>query len=167
MIVASQYRIIKHLEHNFNNNNNNFISIALLSYVQGALQSCKQHYWKIFTKGQFPVDHKSLTRDETSWCWNRSIINLERILRRVRHLISYYTLNYCNNQNTVVQWSWTLFFFLEKNFIDNMLTIKILFTINSLEKKKKNYSFKTPFTIPVDLKFELKTFHFNKKTVGL
>ena len=26
------------------NNNNNFISIALLSYVQGALQSCKQHY---------------------------------------------------------------------------------------------------------------------------
>ena len=26
-----------------NNNNNNFISIALLSYVQGALQSCKQH----------------------------------------------------------------------------------------------------------------------------
>ena len=27
-----------------NNNNNNFISIALLSYVQGALQSCKQHY---------------------------------------------------------------------------------------------------------------------------
>ena len=59
------------------------------------------------------------------------------------------------------------FFFLEKNFIDNMLTIKILFTINSLEKKKKNYSFKTPFTIPVDLKFELKIFHFNKKTVGL
>ena len=52
-------------------------------------------------------------------------------------------------------------FFLEKNFIDNMLTIKILFTINSLEKKKKNYSFKTLFTIPVDLKFELKTFHFN------
>ena len=31
-----------------------------------------------------------------------------------------------------------------------MLTIKILFTINSLEKK--NYSFKTLFTIPVDLK---------------
>ena len=26
------------------NNNNNFISIALLFYVQGALQSCKQHY---------------------------------------------------------------------------------------------------------------------------
>ena len=61
-----------------------------------------------------------------------------------------------------------------------MLTIKILFTINSLEKKKKrkkNYSFKTLFTIPVDLKgtqlslervnltkknlFEFKTFHFN------
>ena len=33
-----------------------------------------------------------------------------------------------------------------------MLTIKILFTINSLEKKEKNYSFKTLFTIPVDLK---------------
>ena len=31
-----------------------------------------------------------------------------------------------------------------------MLTIKILFTINSLEKKE-NYSFKTLFTIPVDL----------------
>ena len=57
-----------------------------------------------------------------------------------------------------------------------MLTIKILFTINSLEKRK-NYSFKTLFTIPVDLKstqlslervnltkknlFKLKTFHFN------
>ena len=34
-----------------------------------------------------------------------------------------------------------------------MLTIKILFTINSLEKRKeKNCSFKTLFTIPVDLK---------------
>ena len=53
-----------------------------------------------------------------------------------------------------------------------MLTIKILFTINSLEKKEKNYSFKTLFTIPVDLKiinltkknlFQLKTFYFNKK----
>ena len=32
-----------------------------------------------------------------------------------------------------------------------MLTVKILFTISSLEKKKKNYSFKTLFTIPVDL----------------
>ena len=32
-----------------------------------------------------------------------------------------------------------------------MLTIKILFTINSLEKRK-NYLFKTLFTIPVDLK---------------
>ena len=58
-----------------------------------------------------------------------------------------------------------------------MLSIKILFTINSLEKKN-NYSFKTLFPIPVDLKstllslervnltnkilFELKTFHFNK-----
>ena len=31
-----------------------------------------------------------------------------------------------------------------------LLTIKILLTINSL-KKKKNYSFKTLFTIPVDL----------------
>ena len=34
-----------------------------------------------------------------------------------------------------------------------MLTIKILFTINSLEKEgKKNDSFKTLLTIPVDLK---------------
>ena len=32
------------LSDNNNNNNNNLISIALLSYVQGALQSCKQHY---------------------------------------------------------------------------------------------------------------------------
>ena len=31
-------------EKQYNNNNNNFISIALLFYVQGALQSCKQHY---------------------------------------------------------------------------------------------------------------------------
>ena len=61
-----------------------------------------------------------------------------------------------------------------------MVTIKILFTINSLEKKKeKNYSFETLFTIPVGLKstqlslerviltkknlFELKTFNFNLK----
>ena len=63
-----------------------------------------------------------------------------------------------------------------------MLTIKILFTINSLKKEKTIHS-KTLFTIPVDLKstqfslkrvnltkknlFELKTFHFNKKTVNL
>ena len=41
---------------NNNNNNNNFISVALLSYVQGALQSCKQHYWKIFTNLQpYPI----------------------------------------------------------------------------------------------------------------
>ena len=34
-----------------------------------------------------------------------------------------------------------------------MLTIKILFTINSLKKEeKKNYSFKTLLTIPVYLK---------------
>ena len=39
-----------------NNNNNNFISTAFLSYVQGALQSCKQHYWKIFTNLQpYPI----------------------------------------------------------------------------------------------------------------
>ena len=60
-----------------------------------------------------------------------------------------------------------------------MLTIKILFTIKICLKKRKNYLFKTLFTIPVDLKstyfslervnltkknlFELKTFHFNKK----
>ena len=35
-----------------------------------------------------------------------------------------------------------------------MLTIKILFTINSFEKKE-NYSFKTLFTIPVYLKKHL------------
>ena len=39
----------------------------------------------------------------------------------------------------------------EKILLTTMLTIKILFTINSPEKKK-NYSFKTLFTIPVDLK---------------
>ena len=40
----------------------------------------------------------------------------------------------------------------EKNLLTTMLTIKILFTINLLEKRKKNYSFKTLFTNPVDLK---------------
>ena len=40
----------------------------------------------------------------------------------------------------------------EKILLTTMLTIKILFTINSLEKKKKNYSFKTLFTIPDELK---------------
>ena len=41
---------------NNNNNSNNFISIALLFYVQGALQSCKQHYRKIFTNLQpYPI----------------------------------------------------------------------------------------------------------------
>ena len=38
----------------------------------------------------------------------------------------------------------------EKILLTTMLTIKILFTINSLEKKKN--SFKTLFTIPVDSK---------------
>ena len=42
--------------------------------------------------------------------------------------------------------------FFEKILLPTMLTTKILFTINSLEKKKKNYSFKTLFTIPVDFK---------------
>ena len=40
----------------------------------------------------------------------------------------------------------------EKNLLTAMLTIKILFTINLPEKKEKNYSFKTLFSIPVDLK---------------
>ena len=44
-----------------------------------------------------------------------------------------------------------IIFINEKILLTTMLTIKILFTINSLEKKK-NYSFKTLFTIPVDLK---------------
>ena len=47
-----------------------------------------------------------------------------------------------------------MIFFYEKILLTTMLTIKILFTINSLEKKK-NYSFKTLFTIPVDLKKHL------------
>ena len=39
-----------------NNNNNKFISITLLSFVQGALQSGKQQYWKIFTNLQpYPI----------------------------------------------------------------------------------------------------------------
>ena len=41
----------------------------------------------------------------------------------------------------------------EKILLTTMLTIKILFTINSLEKRK-NYSFKTLLTIPVDLKID-------------
>ena len=40
---------------------------------------------------------------------------------------------------------------MKKILLTTMLTIKILFTINSLERRK-NYSFKTLFTIPVDLK---------------
>ena len=32
--------------------------------------------------------------------------------------------------------------FTKKNLLTTMLTIKILFTINSLKKKRKNYSFK-------------------------
>ena len=47
-----------------------------------------------------------------------------------------------NNNNNIV----------EKISLTTMLTIKILFTINSLEKKNKNYSFKTLYTIPVDIK---------------
>ena len=55
----------------FNNNNNNFISIALLSYVQGALQSCKQHYWKIFTNllpypNIFTMDKKGKIETKTT-----------------------------------------------------------------------------------------------------
>ena len=41
---------------------------------------------------------------------------------------------------------------MKKNLLTTMLSIKILFTFNSLEKKN-NYSFKTLFPpIPVDLK---------------
>ena len=39
----------------------------------------------------------------------------------------------------------------KKFLLTTKLPIKILITINSLEKKKKNYSFKTLFTISVDL----------------
>ena len=50
-----------------------------------------------------------------------------------------------------------------------MLTIKILFTINSLEKKKRiNYSFKTLFTILFDLKstqFSLERVNLTKKNL--
>ena len=51
-----------------------------------------------------------------------------------------------------------LFFFLflifkeEEILLATMLTIKILFTINSLKKKKKLFNSKTLFTIPVELK---------------
>ena len=51
-------------------------------------------------------------------------------------------INNNNNNNNIV----------EKISLTTMLTIKILFTINSLEKKNKNYSFKTLYTIPVDIK---------------
>ena len=40
----------------------------------------------------------------------------------------------------------------EKILLTTMLTIKILFTINSLKKKEKTIHSKTLFTIPVDLK---------------
>ena len=46
LLSKEKYKAIRsNLSMSCNNNNyNNFISIALLSYVQGALQSCKQHY---------------------------------------------------------------------------------------------------------------------------
>ena len=56
--------------------NNNFISIALLSCVQGALQTCKQHDWKIFTNLQpYPIiftmskqwDQNTSEREWLSW----------------------------------------------------------------------------------------------------
>ena len=43
----------------------------------------------------------------------------------------------------------------EKILLTTMLTIKILFTINSLEKKKKTIHSKTLFTIPADSKKHL------------
>ena len=52
--------------------------------------------------------------------------------------------NYINNNNSN-------FLKIMKILLTTMLGIKILFTINSLEKKN-NYSFKTLFPIPVDLK---------------
>ena len=54
-----------------------------------------------------------------------------------------------NNNNNNSNYNNNKFF--ENILLTTMLTIKILFTINSLEKRK-NYSFKTLFTIPVDLK---------------
>ena len=40
----------------------------------------------------------------------------------------------------------------EEILLTTMLTIKILFTINSLKKKEKTIHSKTLFTIPVELK---------------
>ena len=40
----------------------------------------------------------------------------------------------------------------DRNYDTTMLTIKILFTINSLKKKEKTIHSKTLFTIPVELK---------------
>ena len=42
--VCFTFLSYRELIYNNNNNNDNFISIALLCYVQGALQSFKQHY---------------------------------------------------------------------------------------------------------------------------
>ena len=41
---------------------------------------------------------------------------------------------------------------MKKILLTTMLTIKILFTNNSLKKKEKTIHSKTLFTIPVDLK---------------
>ena len=66
-----------------------------------------------------------------------------------------------NNNNNIYFLNFKLFkydnFYIEIEFtkkilLTTMLTIKILFTINSLKKKEKTIHSKTLFTIPVDLK---------------
>ena len=67
--------------------------------------------------------------------------NSKKSYRAIKVMKNQVKYNNNNNNN----------FVFEKILLTTMLTIKILFTINSLEKRK-NYSFKTLFTIPVDLK---------------
>ena len=56
-----------------------------------------------------------------------------------------------NNNNDINNNNSNFLKIMKKILLTTMLIIKILFTINSLEKKN-NYSFKTLFPIPVDLK---------------
>ena len=61
------------------------------------------------------------------------------------------TNNNNNNNNDINNNNSNFLKIMKKILLTTMLSIKILFTINSLEKKN-NYSFKTLFPIPVDLK---------------
>ena len=83
---------------------------------------------------------RRLVRVELS---EKEFLHLPKTLRGLTGYTNQLKNNINNNNNNNIA---------EKISLTTMLTIKILFTINSLEKKNKNYSFKTLYTIPVDIK---------------